>query len=1027
MTPRAIAALFLAMVVAVVAPTATRAATPPGTPTGLEATGTIEGVRLTWEAPAWAPGQPTPTGWVVTRTGPGIDRSWTIAKAAWPWQLDDDELEAGVAASYTVRAVADGVEGAATEPVLSAKAVDPRPFSPARDALTVTWGHEDADHQSAALLDSEGDQLGATPVAGGVAVTRAEYFGQGPSLTLPWPVSDGTYVVGTGDGELDVSAAATRGTCTGASGSVRVAHATPSRAGWWAALSVDAELTCSDGATLRASARLATPETVSAVSGPQATAAAGAPGSTVTVAHRVRNVGQDAVQLTGARLIRTSEAEPEGVLSVELGSCRGTTLTPGATCELSVQQARPVSTASWVQYTARIVVATGAGESTVGTAIGTDREELAGPQDVVVQGKPGVTSVQWRSGTANGFSTFTVVDEAGDPIGSASSTPVVINGLAPGAHVVRLRQRLDDGRVYTTAPIRFVVPQEWLFVDSGGRGVRAVGVSTDPDVLDGLRIAETDGGQSRMTTTTLASSPTRAEHVAFDRYSGSAWFFTDQRIQHGWYTDQTKTGRYRPDGRTLAVRLDDQVDPETGTVVKPGAIVLRDQATGGVTEVPASQRWVLADWTPDGSALLVVPVDGPGLYRMDPATGATTAVPGAGDAATARVSRTGRVAVYRYQHGTLYEMPLAGGTKRDLGIYAWGRDYTWDPTGTRIAVGSASWMTTGTGELWDVSGTPTKVRDLPTSRSVTWVDPVSSPPVPTTTVAAWTTATPAVTVSASDPDDAPGGLRTECRLDTSTTWLACAGAWKPGRLAAGGHTVTVRTTDPSGTVGQKTTAWTVDATAPTASLSALPAATLATSLPLAWSGSDAGGSGLSRYDVRYRRASTGSGLGAYSYPSTLQVTASRTTTLTVTAGYQYCVSVRARDAAGNVGAWGAERCTVVALDDRSLSATGGWSRGTGSSYVHGTWTRASTAKVSLTRAGVSARRVGVVATTCSTCGSLDVWVGSTYAGRVSLVSSTWRTKQVRWLPAFTSTRAGTLTVRTTSSRTVLVDGVLVSH
>ena len=57
MTPRAIAALFLAMVVAVVAPTATRAATPPGTPTGLEATGTIEGVRLTWEAPAWAPGQ----------------------------------------------------------------------------------------------------------------------------------------------------------------------------------------------------------------------------------------------------------------------------------------------------------------------------------------------------------------------------------------------------------------------------------------------------------------------------------------------------------------------------------------------------------------------------------------------------------------------------------------------------------------------------------------------------------------------------------------------------------------------------------------------------------------------------------------------------------------------------------------------------------------------------------------------------------------------------------------------------------
>ncbi len=159
----------------------------------------------------------------------------------------------------------------------------------------------------------------------------------------------------------------------------------------------------------------------------------------------------------------------------------------------------------------------------------------------------------------------------------------------------------------------------------------------------------------------------------------------------------------------------------------------------------------------------------------------------------------------------------------------------------------------------------------------------------------------------------------------------------------------------------------------------------------------------------------------------MQSTTARSTILKVSAGYQYCVSVRARDLAGNIGPWGTERCTVVAMDDRLLAASSGWSRGTSSSYVYGTWTRATSSKVSLTRAGVSARRVGVIVTTCPTCGAVDVYVGSTYAGRVSAYSSTWRTRQVKWLPAFGSTRSGTLTLRTTSSRAVVVDGVLVSH
>ena len=1018
--------LVVALVAAVLVPVLpASAATAPATPLGLKALATIEGVRLTWESAGSQVGVPSATGWVVTRTGPGIDRTWTLAKAGYPWQLDDDELAAGVSASYTVQATANGVASDPTAPVVAAKLVDPRPFEPARQALTVTWGSEDDTHQSAALIGGEGDALQSTLVAGGVAITRAGYTGLGPSLTVPWPLVDGTYDVGTGTGQLDVSAAGALGTCTGATGTVQVSHAVPSRVTWWAAVSLDADLTCSDGSTVRAAGRIATPETVTAVAGPRATAVGVSPGQSASTTHVVRNTGQEDVRLTGVRLLRTSGADPAGVLAADLGTCAGVTLAPGGTCALAVREDRPAGVDPWVTYSARIAVTSAEGEATVGTLYGTDREELAGPQAVIAQGKPGVTDVSWTSGTANSFSTYSVLDENGTVLGSAGSAPVRINGLAVGPHVVRLRQVLDDGRTYTSPALRFVVPKEWLFVDSGGKGVRAVGVSADPDVLDGLRVAEVDGGLSRMTTVSLASSPTRTEHAGFDRYTGDGWFFTTNQIQGSRYTAQSKSGRYSPDGRTLAATLSDLRDGET--VVTPGSIVLRTQATGAITPVPNSHGWFLADWTPDGKALLVVPSDGPGLFRMDPVTGATTAVPGAGDAGTARVSRTGRLAVYRYSYGTLYEMPLAGGTKKDLGIYAWGRDYTWDPTGTRLAVGSASWMNTGTGELWDLTGTPTKIRDLPTSRSVTWVDPESSAPVPAATVPGWTTVKPALTVSATDPDDAPGGLSTQCRLDADTAWVPCAGAWAPGTLAAGPHALTVRATDPSGATAEKAYAWSVDALAPTAALTALPSATLTTSIPLSWSGTDTGGSGTARYDVRYRRASTGSGLGAFTYPSTLQSTTARSTTLKATAGYQYCVSVRARDLAGNVGAWGTERCTVVAMDDRSLAASTGWSRGTSSSYVYGTWTKTTRSKAALTRAGVSARRVGVVLTTCSTCGSVDVYVGSTYAGRVSAYSSSWRTKQVKWLPAFGSARSGTLTLRTTSTRTVVVDGVLVSH
>jgi len=176
-----------------------------------------------------------------------------------------------------------------------------------------------------------------------------------------------------------------------------------------------------------------------------------------------------------------------------------------------------------------------------------------------------------------------------------------------------------------------------------------------------------------------------------------------------------------------------------------------------------------------------------------------------------------------------------------------------------------------------------------------------------------------------------------------------------------------------------------------------------------------------------RRASPYGRFGSYLYPSTWQTLKTPSLTLGLTAGYQYCLSVRARDAAGNVGAWSPERCTSVALDDRSLSASSGWTRGTSSAYAYGTWSGAARTGVSLTRTSVQGRRIALVVTTCPTCGVVDVYHAGVKIGRVSLYSSRTAYRQIRWLPLQSVTRTGTVVVRTVGSKRVYIDGFAVQH
>jgi hypothetical protein len=210
---------------------------------------------------------------------------------------------------------------------------------------------------------------------------------------------------------------------------------------------------------------------------------------------------------------------------------------------------------------------------------------------------------------------------------------------------------------------------------------------------------------------------------------------------------------------------------------------------------------------------------------------------------------------------------------------------------------------------------------------------------------------------------------------------------------------------------------------PKAAIVALPTWTANTSVPVSWSAL-AGTNAVASYDVRYRRAAWNGGFGGY----VLWRSASTATsaTLSVSRGSTYCVSTQARDTIGTLSAWSAETCTAVPLDDRSLSRSAGWGAGTGVAYYARTYLRATRYGATLTRTHVVARRIAIVATTCSTCGSVRVYLNRTLLRTISLHSSTTVNRQLIAVKTFSSTHSGTITIKVISSgKKVVIDGLAI--
>jgi hypothetical protein len=284
------------------------------------------------------------------------------------------------------------------------------------------------------------------------------------------------------------------------------------------------------------------------------------------------------------------------------------------------------------------------------------------------------------------------------------------------------------------------------------------------------------------------------------------------------------------------------------------------------------------------------------------------------------------------------------------------------------------------------------------------------------------------TVAVADSDDAIGGLAVSCRVDTGV-WAPCApGAWHVAAQKVGSHTLSVKVADPNGRATTVSRPWVVDQAGPTVTLrSPAQPFTLATSIPVSWTGSDAG-SGVASYQVRWNRAAYNGGFGAWQYPAGWQKLTATSATLTgVVAGYDYCFQVRAVDKVGNTGSWSTSKCAAVALDDRSLSASTGWARVAWSAFYRSTATTTTKAGATLTRTGAALARIAVVATRCPNCGIVRVYVNGVSVGTVNLAASTTLRKSLIVLPAF-SYRTGTVTIKVLSSgKLVQLDGLGISR
>lgn len=252
------------------------------------------------------------------------------------------------------------------------------------------------------------------------------------------------------------------------------------------------------------------------------------------------------------------------------------------------------------------------------------------------------------------------------------------------------------------------------------------------------------------------------------------------------------------------------------------------------------------------------------------------------------------------------------------------------------------------------------------------------------------------------PSLSPGQVASRLASDATPNLVTSPGFGTPNRL------LYADTTAPVSVLSKPSSRWTLSST-----------------VPVAWSATDSG-TGVATYDVA-RRSGAWNAQIAPASSTWLSATTASSQTFPGTAGSTYCLKSRARDYAANVSSYTGERCTAVPLRSDQVTKTGTWTRHSLSTAYAGFYYRTTALGAKVTRTGLVAKRIALVVTVCSTCGSMKVYWNGVYQKTVALTSSTTLRKQTRELLTFPSPATGTLTlVVSTSGKAVLIEGLAVS-
>ncbi len=207
------------------------------------------------------------------------------------------------------------------------------------------------------------------------------------------------------------------------------------------------------------------------------------------------------------------------------------------------------------------------------------------------------------------------------------------------------------------------------------------------------------------------------------------------------------------------------------------------------------------------------------------------------------------------------------------------------------------------------------------------------------------------------------------------------------------------------------------------------ALTTASTATLSWTAPVAS-SAVASYAIRYERAAATGAFAPWVTPKAWTTYKPTKVRIAIARGYDYCFQVRATNRAGQVGPWSPTRCTASALDDSAATSTSaGWRRSSSALLYAGTGMRTTTHGAWWKMTGVALDRIGVVATTCATCGSVSVWVNRVRVGVIDLSGPAVAYQQLVTFPRFAYTSGATVTIVVTSAagRTVQLDGIAVSR